>query len=90
MDVSGIHATFGRRDTDLPDDALVALSEEFALDATKRTQWNAILTKAHVGERVELDEVLALLREFLLPPTRALADKKAVEMRWQQPGPWHQ
>jgi hypothetical protein len=83
-----IGATFRRRDTELPNDMPIALSEEFAIDATKQTQWNAFLKKANVGERVELDDVLALLREFLLPPTRAIAGKKAFEMRWKARGPW--
>jgi len=83
-----IGATFRRRETELPDDMPIALSEEFALDATKQTQWNAFLKKANVGERIDLDEVLALLREFLLPPTGAIAGKKAFKLRWTARGPW--
>jgi hypothetical protein len=66
----------------------VALSDEFALDATKQTQWNAFLKKASVNERASLDDALVLLREFLLPPARAIVDKKSLDMRWQPCGPW--
>jgi predicted nucleotidyltransferase component of viral defense system len=83
-----IGATFRRRDTTLPDDMPVALSEEFARDATKQTQWNAFLKKANVGETVELDDVLTLLREFLLSPTRAIASQKAFKLHWTARGPW--
>lgn len=83
-----IQATFRRRDTNLPDDTLVALSSDFAQDAIKQTQWNAFLKKANVGVKVGLDEVSALLREFLLPPMRAIADNRAFAMRWKPRGPW--
>jgi predicted nucleotidyltransferase component of viral defense system len=88
MLAAAIQATFQRRDTDLPDDLPVALSDEFALDNTKQTQWNAFLKKASVNERVELADALALLREFLLPPARALVKRMPFARRWNPCGPW--
>ena len=83
-----IQATFRRRDTELPDETPVALSRGFALDPIKRTQWNAFLNKSNVRERIVLDEILNLLRDFLLPPMRANAGKQTFKMHWKPPGPW--
>ncbi len=62
-----IHATFERRGTPLPIGTPFGLSDEFARDSQKQTQWRAFLKKNALGE-LPLSEVVEGLREFLSPP----------------------
>ena len=59
-----IEATFTRRRTPLPDEWPIGLSDEFATDAAKQTQWNAFLKKNRL-EAQSLSEVVQSLRESL-------------------------
>lgn len=36
----------------------------------------------------DFGEVVSLLREFLMPPSIALAKKQLFEAKWQRGGPW--
>lgn len=65
--VDAVRATFGRRVTPLPADVPIDLTEAFAADAVKRTQWTAFLRKATDHEVLELSEVVAGLRAWLVP-----------------------
>ncbi|MEW6119217.1 MAG: nucleotidyl transferase AbiEii/AbiGii toxin family protein, partial [Pseudomonadota bacterium] len=62
-----IHATFERRRTPLPDSVPFGLSDEFAQDRQKQTQWQAFLRKNALDE-LQLSEVVAGLRAFLSFP----------------------
>lgn len=66
-----IHATFERRRTPLPDAVPFGLSDEFAQDRQKQTQWQAFLKKNALAE-LTLDEVVIGLRAFLSSPLNAL------------------
>lgn len=57
-----IAATFERRETPVPHELPVGLSDAFAADATKRTQWAAFLRKNRLAA-VALEEVVRLIRE---------------------------
>lgn len=59
-----IAATFARRRTTLPDDVPVGLSDEFARDALKQTQWNAFLKKNRI-EAPALADVVVEVRKFV-------------------------
>ncbi len=59
-----ITATFERRATALPTATPIGLSDEFATDATKQTQWRAFVTKNRLGAPT-LPLVVAHLRTFL-------------------------
>jgi hypothetical protein len=72
-----IVATFQRRQTPIPADVPLGLSDEFARDALKRTQWKAFLNKNRL-EAPSLDEVVAEVRCFVAEPL-ALARKQAGE-----------
>jgi len=61
-----IRATFARRETPLPVTQPFALSEGFAQDAQKQTQWKAFLRKCALAV-ASLGEVVADLQAFLLP-----------------------
>ncbi len=91
--VRALRATFERRGTPLPEGTPLALSDEFAGDALKQTQWRAFLRKAKLdiagGEAaVDLPGVVEALRAFLLPPLRAAALSEPFERVWLAPGLW--
>jgi predicted nucleotidyltransferase component of viral defense system len=81
-------ATFRHRGTEilaLP----TALTEQFAKDPVKQTQWLAFVRKARLPSTVgELPLVVEALANFLLPLAGALSRGKNFEGRWTAPGPW--
>lgn len=64
-----IAATFQRRGTTVPVEAPLGLSDEFARDAAKRTQWKAFLGKNRLNAPT-LDEVIGEVRRFVTEPLR--------------------
>lgn len=64
-----IAATFARRGTALPPGVPLGLSEEFARDATKLSQWQAFLRKNRL-DAPALELVVAEVRDFLVEPVR--------------------
>lgn len=62
-----IHATFERRQTSVPKEIPVGLSDEYANDPSKQTQWAAFLRKNELAE-TSLAEVVITLRLRLLEP----------------------
>ena len=83
-----IQATFRRRQTALPAQTPVALSEEFATDPARRTQWEAFLRRTGVQDRVGLAEVVLVLHDFLMPPTAAVSNGDPFEMVWEDGRHW--
>ena len=83
-----IQATFRRRQTAIPAQTPVALSEEFATDPAKRTQWEAFLCKTGVQDRVALPEVVPVLHDFLMPPTAAVSNGEPLDVVWQDGRHW--
>ncbi len=83
-----IRATFERRGTALAV-APVGLSEEFAAQTDKRTQWAAFLRKIQVTDvPADLSTQVATLRSFLAPVLAALVDGVIFARRWPRGGPW--
>lgn len=70
-----IAATFKRRHTALPEGVPIGLSDEFAYDAAKRTQWKAFLGKNRL-EAPALDEVIAEIRRFITEPLKLARRQK--------------
>lgn len=64
-----IAATFGRRGTTLPDELPLGLTDEFAQDAAKRSQWRAFLGKSRL-DAPALDTVVREVRDFVAEPLR--------------------
>ncbi|MFN0077046.1 MAG: nucleotidyl transferase AbiEii/AbiGii toxin family protein [Prosthecobacter sp.] len=81
---AAIVATFDRRGTMLPDEAPLALTEEFANDKTKITQWKAFLRKNRL-EADELPVVITRLHDFLMPILLPLA---AASKTWKPERGW--
>jgi hypothetical protein len=84
-----LQATFTRRQTPFPLDIPIALTDRFVKDRLKQTQWNAFVRKGHLAaEQVSLNEIVELLRGFLLPPMRASAKRESFDRHWPAGGPW--
>ncbi|MGB8699390.1 MAG: nucleotidyl transferase AbiEii/AbiGii toxin family protein [Thermosynechococcaceae cyanobacterium] len=84
-----IQATFDRRRTPLPEKLPLALSAEFSEDAAKQAQWNAFIRKAKLkAGQTSLGEVIAVLRDFLMPPVQAVRHGRRFELIWQPGGFW--
>ena len=84
-----IRATFQRRKTALPKDLPVALTDEFAQDAGKASQWRAFVGRndLETGE-TSLHQVIADLRDFLLLPLHAAATGNQFKLTWPAAGQW--
>ena len=84
-----IQATFRRRRTELPARPPLALTAEFFSDRVKMTQWQGFLRKGKLdADGVALDQVSAVLGDFLMPPTSALVAGQPFEMTWPASGLW--
>lgn len=81
--------TFERRETELPSTAPMALTLEFYEDRTKQSQWEAFLKRSQLAaQSTTLDEVAAVLRDFLLPPASAVVEGKSFYARWTPTMGW--
>lgn len=92
---AALRATFTRRGSALPgthDDIPVALTARFGDDRVKRAQWTAFLRKSRIrpGFTLDLPDVQATLRAFLLPPGIASVAGQSFDQRWPIGGPWSQ
>jgi len=81
--VNSISTTFQSRRTPLPADIPEGLSDDFAQE--KQTQWKALLNRlssdrTHPSEFIQ---VIARLRNFLLPPLSAAGNKSAFSYIWK-------
>lgn len=84
-----IRATFARRQTPKPQEAPLALTEAFVGDSVKQMQWQAFQRKAKLdAEAFTLEEVVIVLRSFLLPPAGAIAGGRVFPLNWEPGGPW--
>jgi len=86
--VKAIRSTFERRDTTIPNDLPIALTDEFAQDRGKQTQWRAFVGKGKLLVAAPpLSDVIATLRGFLWPVTEALKLPGPFAKKWQR-GTW--
>jgi len=82
-----ISATFDRRKAVLPPSVPFGLTDDFARDTQKQTQWQAFLGKNSL-EALELEVLAAALRDFLLPPIAAANADIYFPQLWPAGGPW--
>lgn len=84
-----IKATFARRGTPLPAEAPIALTNAFFNDASKQVQWRAFMERMNLKvEGMSLEEVVTVLRNFLMPPTLAARQKVPFKPRWSAVTSW--
>jgi len=88
--VRAIQATFNRRETDFPTQEPFPLTEVFASDPAKQTQWVAFLRKNDISHMpFELEKVISELAGFLVPPLKFASEAKVFDKTWKPGGPWH-
>ncbi len=83
-----ITATFERRQTPLPSEVPIALTDEFADDPQKGRQWDAFVGRIRDADRTDLSEVIGTLRTFLWPALQAAAKGERWLPTWVPGGPW--
>jgi predicted nucleotidyltransferase component of viral defense system len=83
-----IRATFERRRTAFPRGVPVALTSEFADDATKRTQWAAFVRKAGAAGTADLPTTVERIATFVSKPLEVAATDATWDGRWANGGPW--
>jgi predicted nucleotidyltransferase component of viral defense system len=81
-----IQATFARRQTPLPAAVPFGLTEEFALDPSKRTQWVQFGRRVQAGAGT-LDDAVALVRSLVWPAAQAAAAGRLFDATWNH-GRW--
>ena len=81
-------ATFERRQTPLPSEVPVALTDEFADDRQKGRQWAAFVGRIRGADHTDLSEVIDVLRAFLWPALQAAAKGERWLPTWVPGGPW--
>ena len=87
--VAAVTATFNRRLTDIPQTVPTGLSDEFATDEHKDTQWKAFLARSQLeGTEMTLSQLIDELRNFLMPVLDAAASAKDFDQSWVNGGPW--
>jgi predicted nucleotidyltransferase component of viral defense system len=84
-----IAATFSRRETPVPQAVPTGLTEAFAGDAMKQSQWSGFLGRSSVeANLLQLSEVVAEIGRFLAVPLEAARREEILKMRWPAGGPW--
>ena len=79
---TAITATFARRQTALPTERPLALTQQFSEDAAKLRQWQAFLNKNRI-EAASLGETVALLDDLLWPPTQVATASSQATATWR-------
>jgi hypothetical protein len=83
---AAVTATFAKRGTDLPTEPPLALTQAFAVEQSKLTQWSAFLRKNQLSAD-PLAVVIARLADFLLPvlfpPAPASVRRWKPHVGWQ-------
>lgn len=84
-----LDATLKRRGRKLPSQMLSGLTEEFADNPTKRTQWKAFLRRTIPGQMdLDLGEIVLVLREFMAPVLESILFGKKPRLHWTPGGGW--
>lgn len=85
-----IKMTFAHRQTPFPKADPVALTAEYAAQPDTRTQWRTFVMRNRLsGDIPNFVEVIERLREFLLPPFRAVQHGAPFEDTWNNINGWH-
>jgi len=81
--VKAIKATFERRGTQIPEDIPLALSDEFANNTDKVSQWKALINRNSLDSfGYDFPQLINALRAFLLKPLQAATAEESFKSRW--------
>jgi hypothetical protein len=86
--LTAVRATFDRRRVELSDTVPFGLTEEFARDATKQTQWRAFARRGRFETAGGFPDVVAEVSAFLVPVVEAIAAGRMFTNVWRPGGPW--
>ncbi|MTJ09921.1 MULTISPECIES: nucleotidyl transferase AbiEii/AbiGii toxin family protein [unclassified Anabaena] len=82
--------TFKRRKTEIPAKEPLAFTQEFSNAPEKQTQWKAFLKKSNIGKpQLTFDEVVAVIKNFIMPPCIASAKNENFDKVWNVGGFWN-
>lgn len=77
-----VKTTFDRRRTELPTESPAGLQDDFANDPDRVAMWSAFLRRTEVNNAPTFYEVVARLRDFLMPLARQDVDR----LGWKDSG----
>jgi hypothetical protein len=83
-----IAGTFARRQTAVPNERPLALTDEFLQDATKLIQWTAFGKRLGLQDLPPLAVVGDLIATFMEPFVQEDEALSRAELRWDAGGPW--
>ncbi|MCC6575013.1 MAG: nucleotidyl transferase AbiEii/AbiGii toxin family protein [Planctomycetes bacterium] len=84
-----IKATFTRRQTAVPQEVPLALTDQFAKDSSKQRQWKAFIGNTAPKHRdMTLDDVVQAVRAFVMPVVRSIKEAKGFSLVWRSKGTW--
>ena len=87
--VQAIRATFDRRETQIPTELPIALSDESADNPDKVIQWRAFLNRNNLeNSAVAFSQLVDELRTFLAKPLLTTAHNETFSQTWPAGGPW--
>jgi len=87
--VQAIGATFSRRETKIPTEIPIALSDESANNVDKITQWNAFLNRNNLeNSTINFSQLVDELRTFLVQPLQSVTSNNTFQQNWTAGGPW--
>jgi hypothetical protein len=90
MLATAVSTTFERRQTKVPSDPPLALTDTFASDAGKQTQWLAFTKRARIEQPApSLFDVISNIKELMLPVTAAVSSNRDFNATWPPNGPWN-
>jgi Nucleotidyl transferase AbiEii toxin, Type IV TA system len=82
-----IGATFARRETPVPTELPVALTEAFATE--KQAQWVAFLRRTEIALAPDpLPEIQARIASLVAPVLQSLSSQTTFDLTWPPGGPW--
>jgi hypothetical protein len=82
---AAIRATFTRRDTELPHGRPLALTDEFAGDSSKQTQWSAFVRRMTTSlTPATLSQTIDVVAALVMPA----AAGESIGKVWRPGGPW--
>lgn len=80
--------TFERRNTPLPMSVPLALTDEFSKDTQKVRQWGAFLNRSALQVDTDLQGVVEVIADFVMPPIVARCSGESFNSSWRAGGPW--
>lgn len=86
---NAILATFERRQTPIPSTPPLALTDTFAGDVGKQTQWLAFTKRARIVQPIRsLADAITSIKNLLVPVLEAVSSKRDFNAAWSPGGPW--